>query len=127
MYLPCSGAYLYRRERKKRHRKLSDKINESLKARRRAGGGSSSDEVSSESQSQQEVEDETDEEEEEDEEDEEEEDDDDDDENGSTSEGESSVDLDDERMPLELGDVLKKALELDFELITRRNKVLFVY
>lgn len=112
------GAYLYRRERKKRHRKLSEKINDSLeqkKGRHKGGGGASSEDGSSGSQSQRDAEDSEEEEEEDEEEEEEEEE--------LSSSGESSAE-DEERVPLELSESLKRILELDYELITKKDKVL---
>ncbi|XP_069685669.1 MSL complex subunit 3 isoform X2 [Periplaneta americana] len=109
------GAYLYRRERKKRHRKLSEKISESLeqkKLRRRGGvdrgGGdrSSEDGSSAGSHSQRDG------------------DDSDDGEEMTSSEVESSGEAEEERVPLELSDTLKRVLEEDHDLITKKNKVL---
>ncbi|XP_066999110.2 MSL complex subunit 3 [Anabrus simplex] len=100
------GAYLYRRERKKRHRKLSEKINDSLEQKKVRRRGVSSEDGSSGSQSQREGEDDSEEEEEEE----------------LTSSGESSVE-DEERVPLELSDTLKRLLEQDHELITKKNKL----
>jgi hypothetical protein len=103
------GAYLYRRERKKRHRKLSEKISESLeqkKLRRRGGGDRSSEDGSSGGSHSQRDEDDSD-----------------DGEEMTSSEIESSGEADEERVPLELSDTLKRLLEEDHELITKKNKV----
>lgn len=109
----CRGAYLYRRERKKRHRKLSEKISESLEQKklRRHGGGdrSSEDGSSGGSHSQRDG------------------DDSDDGEEMTSSEGESFGEADEERVPLELSDTLKRLLEEDHDLIIKRNKVSLCY
>jgi hypothetical protein len=104
----CRGAYLYRRERKKRHRKLSEKISESLeqkKLRRRGGGDRSSEDGSSGGCHSQRDGDDSDGEE------------------MTSSEAESSGEADEERVPLELSDTLKRLLEEDHDLITKKNKV----
>lgn len=107
----CRGAYLYRRERKKRHRKLSEKISESLeqkKLRRRGGGDRSSEDGSSGGSHSQRDGDDSDEGEE-----------------MTSSEVESSGEADEERVPLELSDTLKRLLEEDHDLITKKNKVTY--
>ena len=103
------GSYLYRRERKKRHRKPSEKISESLeqkKLRRRGGGDRSSEDGSSGGSHSQRDEDDSD-----------------DGEEMTSSEIESYGEADEERVPLELSDTLKRLLEEDHELITKKNKV----
>jgi hypothetical protein len=100
---------LYRRERKKRHRKLSEKISESLeqkKLRRHGGGDRSSEDGSSGGSHSQQDGDDSDEGEE-----------------MTSSEVESSGEADEERVPLELSDTLKRLLEEDHDLITKKNKV----
>ncbi|KAJ9577149.1 hypothetical protein L9F63_006271, partial [Diploptera punctata] len=106
------GAYLYRRERKKRHRKLSERISDSLdqkKVRRRGGGGGGGGDRSSEdgssTHSQREA------------------DDSDDGEEMTSSEAESSGEAEEERVPLELSDTLKRVLEEDYDFINEKNKI----
>jgi len=104
-----SGTYLYRRERKKRHQNLSEKISESLeqkKSRRRGGGDRSSEDGSSGGSHSQRDEDDSD-----------------DGEDMTSSETESSGEVDEERVPLELSDTLKRLLEEDYDFITKKNKV----
>jgi len=104
-----SGTYLYRRERKKRHQNLSEKISESLeqkKSRRRGGGDRSSEDGSSGGSHSQRDEDDSD-----------------DGEEMTSSEIESSGEVDEERVPLELSDTLKRLLEEDYDFITKKNKV----
>lgn len=104
------GTYLYRRERKKRHQNLSEKISESLeqkKSRRRGGGDRSSEDGSSGGSHSQRDEDDSD-----------------DGEEMTSSETESSGEVDEERVPLELSDTLKRLLEEDYDFITKKNKVL---
>lgn len=103
------GAYLYRRERKKRPQNLTEKISESLeqkKVRRRGGGDRSSEDGSSGGSHSQRDEDDSD-----------------DGEEMTSSEVESSGEVDEERVPLELSDTLKRLLEEDHDLITKKNKV----
>ncbi|PSN39620.1 hypothetical protein C0J52_13803 [Blattella germanica] len=101
------GAYLYRSERKKRHRKLSEKINESLEQKkRRRGGGDRSSEDGSSNHSQRDAEESEEPEE------------------MTSSEAESSGEAEEERVPLELSDTLKRVLEEDHDLVTKKNKIL---
>jgi hypothetical protein len=109
LFYSFSGAYLYRRERKKRPQNLTEKISESLeqkKVRRRGGDDRSSDDGSSGGSHSQRDEDDSD-----------------DGEEMTSSEIESSGEVDEERVPLELSDTLKRLLEEDHELITKKNKV----
>lgn len=95
------GAYLYRRERKKRARNLSQKINESWES----GTNSCSSKKSQEEDENEEQEDLV---------------------TTSDDDNESSMDTDDsldERIPVDISIHMKAILEKDYDLINKQNKV----
>lgn len=97
------GAYLYRRERKKRARNLSQKINESWES----GTNSCSSKKSQEENEEQEEDLVT----------------------TSDDDNESSMDTDDsldERIPVDISNHMKILLEKDYDLINNKNKVKYI-